>query len=345
MRRLSRRSVLAAAIALALVGVMAGVVVLQRPNDGRAPSEQLVAAVATDPAAVWWSSEVEDAGAPGSPERLRLLLTEVGWSDDQAADLSRGLIASAAGPEDAAPERFEAARNRMWSLVSALGEPDLVVDPRLQPAALEFLAPWTGTLAALIGRISPREVNASADPTGRLALWRAGGTERPVTAFPLVSALGNLGDTRDHLDPAPPVVDFVRDHTDWLAPLVALEPVDAPRDGWGRTVERRWFMPAGTIVAALVREQCLRADGSVMRCENRAVDELLSSVALRATYENVPVGELPEGTVMGGERVGWDELDGELAAYRRLLPARPFVQRTHAWPAPPAPTGVKNNRD
>ncbi|MDR6175483.1 hypothetical protein QE364_000102 [Nocardioides zeae] len=53
MRRLSRRSVLAAAIALALVGVMAGAVVLQRPNDGRAPSEQLVAAVAADPAAVW----------------------------------------------------------------------------------------------------------------------------------------------------------------------------------------------------------------------------------------------------------------------------------------------------
>ncbi|WP_309677381.1 hypothetical protein [Nocardioides zeae] len=156
-------------------------------------------------------------------------------------------------------------------------------------------------------------MNASADPTGRLALWRAGGTERPVTAFPLFSALGNLGDTRDHLDPAPPVVDFVRDHTDWLAPLVALEPVDTPRGGWGRTVERRWFKPAGTIVAALVREQCLR-NGSAMRCENQAVNELIGSVALRATYENVPVAQLPDGTVVDGKRVGWDDLDEEQAA-------------------------------
>ncbi|WZH54344.1 MAG: hypothetical protein PIR53_10215 [Nocardioides alkalitolerans] len=95
MKRLFRRSVLAAALVLTFVGVVA---VLLRPDDGRAPSDDLVTAVADDPVAVWWSSEDEDAGAPGSPERLRHLITEVGRSDDQAAALARGLTASTAGP-------------------------------------------------------------------------------------------------------------------------------------------------------------------------------------------------------------------------------------------------------
>lgn len=201
----------------------------------------------------------------------------------------------------------------MRSLVSALGESELVIDARLQPDALEFLAPWTGAFAASMGRISPREVDASLDPTGRLALRRAGGTEHPVSAAPLFSALENVGDVRDQLDLAPLVVDCVRGHTDWIAPLVAREPVDVLGGDRGRTVERRRFTPAATIVAALVRERCLR-NGSPMRCENRAVNELVGSVALRATYENVPVAQLPDETVIGDKSVGWDDLDGDQAA-------------------------------
>lgn len=312
MRRPARRTLLIAGAALlVIVGVA---LVALRSGDGRAPSDDLSEAVADDPVGAWWSTEIEGAGAPGSPDRVRHLLTEVIWNDGQAAALARGLAESTATLADAAPDRYDAARDRARALLVGIGRSDQEVDVRLQPAVLDFLQPWTGAMnESLTGMIVPAPPNA--DPattteTGRvaLALWYVG--PEPVdTSAPeewlvdrdvLRDALAKVGDDPDA------VAEFVRAWAAWTAPLASADLMAGARVDM---VGLDWFAPLADTVVSFTYDRCVDEPGRITACLSEEIATLVGPSALRAAYDAVPPSALPARTVVDGERVAWDDLD------------------------------------
>ncbi|GAB3086401.1 hypothetical protein [Nocardioides zeae] len=308
MRRPARHTLLTAgAVLLALIGVA---LVVLRTGDDRAPSNALSEAVADDPVGVWWSTEIEGAGAPGSPDRVRHLLTEVAWNDGQAAALARGLAESTATLADAAPDRYGAARDRARALLVGIGGTDRDVDVRLQPAVLDFLQPWTGAMnEVLTGMIVPAPPNADPAATTEagqvaLALWYVGSDPIDVSAPEewlvdrdvLLDALANLGDDADA------VAEFVRAWAAWTAPLASAELAAGTR---AEMVGLEWFAPIADAVVSFSSERCVDEPA----CLSEQIATLVGPSALRAAYDAVQPSLLPERVVVGGERVVWNKLD------------------------------------
>lgn len=348
MRRPARRTLLIAGAAL-LVIVGAALVAL-RSGDDRGPSDDLREAVADDPVGAWWSTEIEGAGAPGSPDRVRHLLTEVAWNDGQAAALARGLAESTATLADAAPDRYDAARDRARALLVGIGGADQDVDVRLQPAVLDFLQPWTGAMnEVLTGSIVPAPPNASPDDTteaGRLALalWYVGPDPIDVSAPEewlvdsdvLLDALEKLGADQDA------VGEFVRAWATWTAPLAS---ADLMAGGRAEMVGLNWFAPLADAVVSFSYDRCVDESRRITACLSKEIATLVGPSALRAAYDAVPPSALPARTVGDGERVAWEELDRDqqeaLAAWWTSVdypgPREFCPGLVDSWSACPAP--------
>ncbi|WZH54343.1 MAG: hypothetical protein PIR53_10210 [Nocardioides alkalitolerans] len=311
-RRPARRTLLIAGAALlVIVGVT---LVALRSGDDRGPSDDLREAVADEPVGAWWSTEIEGAGAPGSPDRVRHLLTEVAWNDGQAAALARGLAESTATLADAAPDRYDAARDRARALLVGIGGADQDVDVRLQPAVLDFLQPWTGAMnEVLTGMIVPAPPNANPDDTteaGRLALalWYVGPDPIDVSAPEewlvdsdvLLDALANVGDDPDA------AAEFVRAWAAWTVPLAS---ADLMAGGHAETVGLTWFAPLADAVASFTYDRCLGEARGSTACLSEEIATLVVPSALRAAYDAVPPSLLPERVVVSGQRVDWEKLD------------------------------------
>ncbi|WP_447645327.1 hypothetical protein [Nocardioides zeae] len=257
------------------------------------------------------------AGAPGSPDRVRHLLTEVAWNDGQAAALARGLAESTATLADAAPDRYDAARDRARALLVGISGADRDVDVRLQPAVLGFLQPWTGAMnEVLTGSIVPAPPNADPAATtavGRLALalWYVGPDPIDVSAHEewlvdsdvLLDALANVGDGPDA------VAEFVRAWAGWTAPLASAGLVASADGARVETIGLDWFAPIADAVVSFTAERCVKRPSRVTACLSEEIATLVVPSALRAAYDAVPPSLLPAKTVAGGERVAWVELD------------------------------------
>ncbi|WP_309677382.1 hypothetical protein [Nocardioides zeae] len=285
-----------------------------RSGDDRAPSDALWDAVADDPVGTWWSAEIEGAGAPGSPDRVRHLLTAVAWNDGQAAALARGLAESTATLADAAPDRYDAARDRARALLVGISGADQDVDVRLQPAVLDFLQPWTGAMNEVLTRsINPAPPNADPAATsgkGRLALalWYVGPDpidvsapeEWLVSSDVLLDALVNVGDDPDA------VAEFVRAWATWTAPLAS---ADLIAGGRAQMVGLDWFMPLADVVVSFNYDRCVNEPRRITACLSEEIATLVGPSALRAAYDTVQPSALPARTVVDGARVAWDDLD------------------------------------
>lgn len=350
----SRRHRLVLLAVVGAVALVAGVVTLLRLPPAGAPSPVLAAAVAEHPAGAWWTTEIEGAGAPGSPGRAHHLLAEVEWTDEQAARLAEGLLQTRATPADAAPGRWSAARDRARALLVAAheagdgeGSRENGVDVRLQGAVLAFLEPWTGAMTATL-RPPSREPFLSvapldeASPDARLAvaLWRdpTEGSDDVdlVRGEVLLGALEELGDDVAAAE------QLVTHHLAWLHPYAVAEVAEAVPaseaaaavDGLASAFDLDdlawdWLDPAAAIASSLARGQCRPARRT---CVGDLLDAHLAEAAWRATYDGVPLAVVPPTLVVGGSRLPWDALD---AAQRSLV-----VQAAYdgTFPSPPVPT-------
>ena len=299
-------------IVFALVAV-AVVLALSLRGDERGPSETLVAAIADDPARVWWPTEIDEESA-AEVHRVRDLLSESGWSSADIDRLAAGLASTTAalpGDGDWADDR-----QRARVLLLAVSSVESPIDPVLQAAVLDFLKPWTGAMTAALSptgeRPAPYDPAELDDPAARLAMTLWAADRRPLVPRELLlPALRNLGSDTTAAD------DFVRRYLAWMLPLAREEMArlfesgddDATWYGYGELVGLNWFTPAADIVAALADEPCHRdRHVSVGSCVDEKIDRVIGTAALRMTYEVVLVARLPREVVIGGERVPWGEL-------------------------------------
>lgn len=303
-----------------IVGVLAAVAVVLAVSlreEDRGPSDALIAALADDPAKVWWPTEIDEESAPAEVDRVRDLLSESAWS---AADLDR-LAAGLASTTAALPGDGGWAddRQRARVLLLAISSVESPIDPVLQAAALDFLQPWTGAMTAALSprgeRPAPYDPAELDDPAARLAMTLWAADRRPLVPREfLLPALRNLGSDTAAAD------DFVRRYLAWMLPLAREEMArlfesgddDATWYGYGELVGLNWFTPAADIVAALADEPCHRdRHVSVGSCVDEKIDRVIGTAALRMTYEVVLVARLPREVVIGGERVPWGELTAD----------------------------------
>lgn len=302
-----RRGVVVVAVLVAVA-----VAVSLREED-RGPSDALVAALADNPAEVWWPTEINEESAPAEVDRVRDLLSESGWSSADIDRLAAGLASTTAalpGDGDWADDR-----QRARVLLLAVSSVESPIDPVLQAAVLDFLQPWTGAMTAALSptgeRPAPYDPAELDDPAAQLAMTLWAADRRPLVPREfLLPALRNLGSDTAAAD------DFVRRYLAWMRPLAGDELGQMPEaddDGVGANyaaqAERNWFGPAAEMVAALTEERC-RGDRhvSIGSCVDGAVDRVVGAAALRTTYEAVPGARLPHEVVVKDERVPWGEL-------------------------------------
>ncbi|WP_307200490.1 hypothetical protein [Nocardioides zeae] len=296
---------------------VAGILAVVLRGEERGPSETVIAALADDPAGVWWPTEIDEASAPGEVDRVRDLLSESRWS---AADLDRlaaGLTSTtAAVPGDGG---WADDRRRARVLLLAVSSVDSPIDPVLQAAALDFLEPWAGAMTAALSpfgqRPAPFDPAELDDPAARLVMTLWAADSRPLIRRELlVPALRNLGSDTAAAD------DFIRRYLAWMLPLAGTELSHMPEAddddrvgaNYGAQAEWNWFGPAAEMVAALAEERC-RADRhvSIGSCVDGTAERVIGAAALRTTYEAVPVARLPHEVVVGDERVPWGELTAD----------------------------------
>lgn len=300
-----RRSISIAGVLVAVAVVLA---VSLREED-RGSSDDLVAALAGDPAEVWWPMEIDEESARAEVDRVRALLAESAWTDGDLDRLAAGLASSTAalpGDGDWADDR-----QRARVLLLAVSSVESPIDPVLQAAVLDFLQPWTGAMTAALSptgeRPAPYDAAELDDPAARLAMTLWAADRRPLVPREfLLPALRNLGSDTAAAD------DFVRRYLAWMLPLAGDEPAQIPeadKDGrvganYGAQAERNWFGPAAEMVAALAEERC-RGDEhvSIESCVEGEVDRVVGIAALRTTYEVVPVTQPPREVVVADERV------------------------------------------
>lgn len=302
---------------IAAVGIVVSALRLASPPD---PLPDLFTeTLAFDATEVWWSAGFEDepaAGAPGSVERIRWVLTEVEWTDEQVVHLARGLVDSRAVLADAAPGRWQVARERARAVLEATSDPATSVDMRLQGAVLTFLEPWTGAMAALLRRSviaePPVEPPGGTSPEARLPL--ALGHGHPVDALDpwltsaevLAEALRNLGGDVAAAD------DFVRDYLAWILPLAIAEAAASPGQRYRPdSVGEQWLDPAASMARDLAVRRCTRGTRTSSSCVHDVAAQPVLDAAWRTTYEAVPLSLVPPALVADGERRPWDTLDPE----------------------------------
>jgi hypothetical protein len=300
-----------------IVGVLTAVAVVLAVSlreDHRGPSDALVAALADNPAEVWWPAEIDEESAPAEVGRVRDLLSESGWSSADVDRLAAGLASTTAVlPGDG---EWADDRQRTRVLLLAVSSVESPIDPVLQAAVLDFLQPWTGAMTAALSptgeRPAPYDPAELDAPAARLVMTLWAADRRPLVPREfLLPALRNLGSDTAAAD------DFARRYLAWMLPLAREEMTrlfeagddDGVRYGYVDLVGRNWFTPAADIVAALADEPCHRdRHKSVGSCVDERIDRVVGTAAVRVTYEALPVARLPREVVVGGERVQWKQL-------------------------------------
>lgn len=320
-----------------IVGVLVAVAVVLavslREGD-RGPSDALVAALADNPAEVWWPTEIDEESAPAEVDRVRDLLNESGWSSADVDRLAAGLASTTAAlPGDGG---WADDRRRARGLLLAVSSVESPIDPVLQAAVLDFLKPWTGAMTAALSptgeRPAPYDPAELDDPAARLTMTLWAADSRPLIRRELlIPALRNLGSDTAAAD------DFVRRYLAWMLPLAGDELAQMPEAdtdervgaNYGAQAEWNWFGPASEMVAALAEERC-RGDRrvSIESCVDGEVDRVVGAAALRTTYEAVPVTQLPREVVVEDERVPW----GVLTADQKTTVARWYLGEWYPGP-------------
>lgn len=305
-----RRGVVIVFVLVAVAVVLA----LSLRGDERGPSETLVAAIANDPARVWWPTEIDEESAPAEVDRVRDLLSESGWSSADVDRLAAGLASTTAAlPGDGG---WADDRQRARVLLLAVSSVESPIDPVLQAAVLDFLQPWTGAMTAALSptgeRPAPYDPAELDDPAARLVMTLWAADRRPLVPREfLLPALRNLGSATAAAD------DFVRRYLAWmlqlardeLAQMPEVNDENEPAANYGAQAERNWFGPAAEVVAALAEERCRRGENvSVVSCVEEEVDSVVGAATLCTTNESVPMVRASREVIVGRARAAWDRL-------------------------------------